>query len=140
MPLSCFDAKEHPPRSSEVERALGPAASLWKQLLVEMEERYPPTQAVWHHAGKSFGWSLRVKRGERIVLYMTPQQGRFVVGVVLGEKAVDAAERGALPADVRELLRRAPRNAEGRGLRLPVTGRAELDAVCALAAAKMGSA
>jgi hypothetical protein len=139
MALSCFDVKEHPPRSSEVERALGATSSLWKELVTEVEHRYPPIEPVWHHAGKSFGWSLRLKRGERIVLYMTPQQGRFLVGVVLGEQAVDAAERCGLPADVRELLDRAPRNAEGRGLRVPVTGRAELDAVCVLAAAKMGT-
>jgi len=39
-----------------------------------------------HGAGK-FGWSLRLKSKDRILLYMTPQVRRPLLGVVQGDLA-----------------------------------------------------
>jgi hypothetical protein len=80
---------------------------------------------------------LRLKRKERVVVYMTPQAGQFLVGVVLGEKAVDQARQHALPDAVIALIDGAPRYAEGRGVRLVVGAADALATARQLVAIKM---
>jgi len=82
-------------------------------------------------------WSLRLRRTARVSLYLIPQTEHFLVGVVLGEKAVRAAPDSDLSAAVLELIDKAPRYAEGRGFRLPVATRDDLAAAERLAGLKM---
>ncbi len=86
----------------------------------------------WNHSGAKFGWSLRLKQKERVILYLTPQHGAFLVGLVLGERAAQSAEAAALPPLALAALTSAPKYAEGRGIRLAVTSPATLAAVQAL--------
>jgi hypothetical protein len=72
-----------------------------------------------------------------VILYLTPQRGAFLVGLVLGERAAQSAEAGSLPPLALAALRGAPKYAEGRGIRLSVTSRATLEAVRALIAFKL---
>jgi Protein of unknown function (DUF3788) len=135
--LSSFDDKSRPPAAAEVETVLGEAGELWKGLVAHVVEKFAPTSEVWSFAGPKYGWSLRLRRRDRIVLYMTPQIGHFLVGVVLGERAVEAAQNADLPESVRALIDSAPRYAEGRGIRFTVTTPAELAAAKKLAAIKL---
>jgi hypothetical protein len=137
MALSILEDKDRPPASSDVARALGKSARLWTRLVDHIGERYPPITPLWHHGGVKFGWSLRLKRGERILLYLTPQRGYFMVGVVLGDQAVQALEKQTLPATIRAAIAGARRFAEGTGVRLTVTTTEDLRAVEDIAAAKM---
>jgi hypothetical protein len=83
------------------------------------------------------GWSLRLKRGKQVVLYMTPQTGAFLAGIVLGEKAVRTAHESDVTRAVLTIIDRAPRYAEGRGIRIRVATRSDLRVVQQLAALKM---
>jgi hypothetical protein len=69
---------------------------------------------------------------ERVILYLTPQRGTFLVGLVLGERAAQSAEAASLPSLALAALTAAPKYAEGRGIRLSVTTDAQLEAVQAL--------
>jgi hypothetical protein len=128
MALSAFEDKAKKPGATDLERVLGPSAALWKQLVDDIGRSHPPIAEVWNFAGAKFGWSLRLKRKDRVVLYMTPQSGYFLVGIVLGEKAANAAHGGGLPAAVVGLIDSVPRYAEGRGIRLPVVSSEDLHA------------
>jgi len=139
MALSAFDDRTHCPGRADLEGALGRAAGLWDQLVSHVADRYAPITELWQFTGAKYGWSLRLRRQERTVLYLTPQHGVFLVGLALGEKAVCVALEGNLPADVRAVIDQAPRYAEGRGIRLPVAKTRALRAVKILAAAKMSS-
>jgi len=129
LPPSAFEERSHRPEPAEVELALGTAAPLWTQLVAHVADRYPPIHELWHFAGDAAGWSLRLKRGERIVLFLTPQKDQFLVGVVLGD-------RGLVPADVLALLETA-KAPWGNGVRLRVSTPRDVRAARALAAAKM---
>jgi hypothetical protein len=72
-----------------------------------------------------------------VVLYMTPQVGQFLVRVVLGENAVAAAREASLPEAVLAIIDGAPRYAEGRGIRVPVTSEDDLAPVRQLVAIKL---
>jgi len=135
--LSAFDDKSRPPGPGDLAAALGPALRPWDDLIVHVEAAYPPITQLWNFAGAKYGWSLRLKCKERVVLYMTPQAGVFQLGLVLGEKAAQAAHEMDLPDSVQPLIDAAPRYAEGRGIRLPVATGDDLAAVRTLAVLKM---
>ncbi len=139
MALSAFDDKSRPPKPGELEAVLGDSAGLWDELVAHVEGAYPPVTQLWNFSGAKYGWSLRLKRRERIVLYMTPQPGGFLLGVVLGEKAAKAAHDSGLPKSVLILIDGAPRYAEGRGIRLVVSSAGDLAAARTLAALKMAT-
>lgn len=137
MALSAFDEEAHRPEPSELEAVLRGSTELWEKLIAHVAASYPPIAEVWNFGGAKYGWSLRLKREDRIVLYLTPQPGSFLVGVVLGEKAAKAAHEAALSERVLALIDGAPRYAEGRGIRLVVITQEDLDAAQVLAALKM---
>ena len=136
MALSAFDDPALPPDPPGVRRCLGDAAPLWADLVAHVAATCPPIEEAWSFSGAKFGWSLRLKRGERILLYLTPQEGRFFAGLVLGEKAVAAGAEKGLPPAVLELLDAAPRYAEGRGIRLTIAPGDDLATVRHLVALK----
>jgi hypothetical protein len=139
MALSSFDDKSHPPKPAELKKVLGKSAGLWDELVSHVTGSHPPITEQWNFSGAKYGWSLRLKRKDRIVLYLTPQAGVFLAGIVLGEKAAKAAHESGLPDSTLTLIDSAPRYAEGRGIRLAVATRRDLLAVKQLAALKMAA-
>lgn len=137
MALSAFEDPAQPPSADELRQTLGSAAELWGALLQHAHLSCGSLFELWNHSGAKFGWSLRLRQKERVILYLTPQRGAFLVGLVLGERAAQSAEAGSLPPLALAALRGAPKYAEGRGIRLSVTSRATLEAVRALIAFKL---
>ncbi|MFI5142583.1 MAG: DUF3788 family protein [Thermoanaerobaculales bacterium] len=137
MALSAFADKSHPPGVDELIAALGGSAALWEELISHAVASYAPITETWNFAGAKFGWSLRLKRKDRIVLYLIPQVGQFLLGVVLGDGAANAARSAGLPESVVALVDAAPRYAEGRGIRMPIATRDDLVAAQTLTALKM---
>ncbi len=137
MALSAFADRTRPPEPADLGRVLGAAAGAWQELAVHVRASYPPIDELWSFSGPKYGWSMRLRRKERVVLYMTPQDGGFLVGLVLGEKAAAAARQAGVPDPVMALIDGAPRYAEGRGIRVAVTSPVDLAAVQQLAALKM---
>jgi Protein of unknown function (DUF3788) len=137
MALGAFYDSSTPPSPAALRKALGRSARLWDQLVSGVAEAHYPITEQWNFGGAKFGWSLRLRRKDRTVLYLIPQEKGFLAGVVLGEKAVTAAHASGLPPLILTLLDATPRYAEGRGLRLPVATRRDVDSVLGLVAAKM---
>lgn len=137
MALSAFDDKTHRPEPSDLQATLGKSSRAWATLVAEVTKVHAPVDEVWNFAGAKFGWSLRLKRKDRILLYLIPQAGQFLVGVVLGEKAVKAARASDLPAEVLALIEAARPYAEGRGIRFPAKGKSDVDAALRLVALKV---
>lgn len=135
--LSAFGDKGSPPTTDELHRTLAAAAPVWRDLVARVSETCPKVSEQWNFGGAKFGWSMRLRSKDRIVLYLIPQAGQVLVGIVLGPRAVAAAAGADLPAAVCAALAAAPRYAEGTGLRLPVASPEELPAVFALVALKM---
>ena len=135
--LSVFGDPASPPTAAELHRVLGPARRAWERLAQHVGQTYGPVVEQWSFAGAKFGWSLRLRKTDRVILYLIPQAGQFLVGIVLGGKAVAAAQSSGLPAPVLAAIAAAPRYAEGTGLRLPIAGEGDLAPVETLTALKM---
>ncbi len=139
MALSAFDDKSHEPRASELQAALGRAGARWEELVTYIASEYAPLTTKWGFAGLKWGWSLRLTQKNRTALYMTPQERRFLVGFALGEKAVRAAHAIPLDESVLALIDEAPRYAEGRGVRIEVRTKKDIETVKRLAVVKMAN-
>ena len=139
MALSAFDDKSQEPQTNELEETLGRTKTHWNNLTAHIAAEFAPCGMTWGFAGAKWGWSLRLKQKKRTVLYMTPCRKHFLVGFALGEKAVKAAREGGLPASVMKTIEEAPKYAEGRGVRLEIRNKKDLEAVKELAAIKMAN-
>ena len=139
MALSAFDDRSREPGAEELRRALGRSSARWDELIGHLAIEQAPLHSAWTFAGVKWGWSLRLKRRKRTILYMTPREGHFLAGFALGEKAVAAAHQAGLPEALLRAIDGAPKYAEGRGVRLEVRSQSDLDEVKQLAAIKMAS-
>ena len=137
MALSVFVDEGHRPGPRDLESVLGKAAGPWNRLISRIGHNHPPIVELWHFGGSKYGWSLRLKRRDRIVLYMIPQRRQFLVGLVLGDKAVRAVTKQDLPPAILAAVADAPRYGEGTGVRFPVATTWDVRAVENMAAAKM---
>lgn len=139
MALSIFDDKTRKPKPAELWEALGRSSAAWQALTEWLAEQYDPLTEDWNFAGRQWGWSLRLKRIKRTVLYLTPGDKRFRVGLVLGDKAVAVALKTKLPAEIVKQIKTARKYAEGRGIRLDIRFKKDLAPVKLLAEAKMAN-
>jgi len=134
--LSAFPDKAHAPTEEDLRGTLGAAFSAWSKLLTEVSSRIPAIRPLWGFTSKSTGWGLRLRHKERVILYMTPCQGYFLVSFVLGEKAVTRAQAAKLPKVIQSAIESAPRYAEGRGFRIPIKKVAHVAPLAVLAQIK----
>src|SRR4051794_36143651 len=88
---NAFIGKPAPPSSSELSAALGKSHALWERLIGELKSNRLIDDQEWHSYSKKAGWSLKFKRGDRVILYMAPLDGSFRASFALGEKALQAA-------------------------------------------------
>jgi hypothetical protein len=139
MALSAFDDKSRTPRAAELKRTLGRTSGLWDKLKDHLESEYQPLFEKWTFAGQKWGWSLQLKQKKRTILYMTPRKKFFSVGFVLGERAVKAAQGSDLPDTVLAIIESARKYVEGRGVRIEVKTKKDLDNTKKLAAIKMAN-
>jgi hypothetical protein len=136
MALSVFDDKQNPPGDQGLKEVLGPTADLWISLKESIQSAHGPLAEEWNYSGKAYGWGFRLKQKKRALIYMTPCEGYFLASFALGEKACAAARDASLPASLLDLIEAAPRYAEGRGVRIPVRNREDLESIRKLASIK----
>lgn len=137
---NAFAGKADEPTHSEVAEVLGAKVKLWDELIKWMREKEGVPDQEWKGVGaKKYGWSLRLKKKGRNIVYLSPGKGCFMASFVLSDKAVDEAKRAHLSKSVQDALGAAPRYPEGNGLRLRVTRASDLVAVRKIAGIKIGS-
>ena len=137
MALSAFDDRASPPNPRDLQAMLGRSATLWKRMTEDLQKTYGPLAEEWSYSGAAYGWSMRLKKGKRAIVYMTPCRAHFLASFALGEKACRTAHESALPHPILEAIDGARKYAEGRGVRIAVRNRNDLEAVEMLAAIKM---
>jgi hypothetical protein len=136
MPLSSLTDKSHEPTDDAVRGVLGNAYEIWNHLIDLIEERIGPVSRAWGYTSKTTGWGLRLKQKDRIIVYMAPQTGRFLVSFALGEKAMAEAKGAKLSSALLTAIDTAPRYAEGRGVRVEVLRKSQVRDLAALAKIK----
>src|SRR3954465_14158933 len=71
---NAFIGKAKKPTDSELEAALGVSKALWDQLIAKLKQQFG-LKGEWNSYSAKAGWSLRMKDGERNIVYLTPGKG-----------------------------------------------------------------
>lgn len=133
--VGAFHDPSMPPTDRELAAALGAADSLWRRLTHEVRVSCGALVDQWSFS-KAFGWTLRLKQPARVLVYLTPSPSHFLASFALGEKACAAIAEAGVPAAILAMIDAAPKHAEGRGVRIPVRTKADLEAVLKIARIK----
>jgi hypothetical protein len=139
MPENAFINKPGPPSEAELAAALGLAKAPWDRLLGDLARELDVNVHEWKCHSPKWGWSLRVKRKARTIVWLSPSEGCFTVLFILGDKAVRAARHGKLPQRIVEALDAAPKYPEGTGVRLRVRNARMVGTLKKLAAIKLAN-
>ena len=130
---NAFAGQAKRPTESEVAAALGTSKALWDALIGDLSTEHKLARE-WNSSSKKLGWSLRLKRSERNIVYLAPGRGGFRASFALGDKAVQAARRAGLPPKFVKLIDEAKRYAEGTAVRIDVHGPEDVGVVKKLTA------
>ena len=110
---------------------------MWKHLVADLQRELKLDAAEWHSASVKLGWSLRLQRKKRNIVYLGPRQGGFLASFALGDKAIAAAKNNALPADVLKRIAESERYPEGTAVRIEVKKPEDMEIVKNLARIKV---
>ena len=134
---NAFLGKTTRPSESDLEKALGRAMPLWDQLVAQLASEHDVATREWKSYSAKNGWSLRLMRGKRTIVWLAPYAGCFQVAFIFGERAVTAIRQAAVPARVLRMLDKAPKYPEGTGLRFEIKTAKDIAVVKKLAAIKL---
>jgi hypothetical protein len=139
MALSALVDPKHAPARRDLAATLGPALATWEELEQHVRHDFGPVTQQWHHGGEKYGWSMRLRDKKRVLVYLIPCQGHFLVGLVFGDRALEVIRRSDLPHAIVAMIEAAKPYAEGRGVRLEIRGPRDLASVKKLVAIKVES-
>ena len=134
---NAFAGKNEAPKETELASMLGRTYGIWKDLLTELRRALQLDGQEWKTHSTKAGWSLRLLRRKRIILYLAPGRGCFSAALILGDKAIAAAKNGTHDARVQKLIATAKRYQEGSAIRIEVRGADDVEAVKVLANIKI---
>lgn len=137
MLVNAFTGRKAPPTEAELGAALGAARNTWEQFLDCLAQEFGAGDSEWKSYSPKAGWSLRVRRRKRTIVWLVPGHGCFEVLFILGDRAMPAARAAKLPKAIASALEHAPRYPEGTGLRFTVQTPRNLRALKQLAAIKV---
>jgi len=122
MPVetSVFMNKTEIPDESSLLEALSETYLLWIEIRNYVLGKYSKALEDWNYPGPKYGWSFRIKDKKRVLVYMLPRQGYFMIALVFGEKATKAALQSSISIDLKTSIESAKVYAEGRGFRIEV--------------------
>lgn len=138
-PENPFAGKPKAPTRAELGAVLGKTAPLWERAHDELRAELGLEGEEWNAFSKNSGWTLRMKRADRNIVYLVPRRGFFLASFALGAGAVKAAKASGLPSEALAILDSARRYAEGTAVAIPVRRVRDLDVVKKVAAAKLAN-
>ena len=136
---NAFEGKLEKPTPAELSAALGACSKIWNQFVDWFANDQGVSIQEWNSYSPKAGWSLRLKLKKRNIVYLAPCNQCFRVAFILGNRAVKAALQSDLPKSVLDVIKDAPRYAEGTGVRLIVKRPSDLPAIRKLALIKIAS-
>jgi hypothetical protein len=136
IPTNAFIGKPKKPTEPELAAELGSSKALWDELVDDLAKEHKLARE-WNCYLKKAGWSLRLQRGDRNIVYLSPFHGCFRASFALGDKAVHAARESGLPQRAIKIINEAKRYAEGTAVRIDVNSPEDLFIVRKLAVIKL---
>jgi hypothetical protein len=127
------------PTEADLAATLGGASESMSAIRGAMAAAHAPLAVVWKPSKSEFGRFCRLRRKDRTLVYLTPEKGRILAAVVLGEKALAAALASDVPKAIKTSIAEARPYADGRGIRLPASTQRDVQVVADLVALKLAA-
>jgi hypothetical protein len=137
MQENAFVNQLHAPSDDELTAALGSTRVLWDRLIVELATEHGVDSREWKSYSPKYGWSLRLIRKKRNILYLSPCSGAFRAMLIFGDRAMQAVAGAKWPRKVIKIIEEAPHYPEGTGIRIDVTRPADVEIVKKLSVIKL---
>lgn len=134
---NAFIGRTEAPTDDDLQTALGPAKKVWDALIADLAAQHEITIHQWKSYSAKSGWSLRLLRKKRTIVWFSPCAGYLQVMFILGDKALQAARESGLSASALQTLDQAPKYPEGTGVRLVIKGSKDIATVKKLVIAKL---
>ncbi|MDT8067326.1 MAG: DUF3788 family protein [Terriglobia bacterium] len=138
MATNAFIGHPKQPSESELATKLGKKKLLWDEVLAELE-RLGVSDLEWTSYSLKSGWSLKVIRKKRVIVYLSPMHGGFRASFALGDRAVAAAKASKLPPKILKLVSKGTKYPEGTAVRVAVGSRSDVATVAKLATIKLAN-
>jgi len=126
---NAFAGRAKRPTELQLASVLGPTDALWHGLITELRRDLALDAEEWNSSSVKGGWSLRLQRKKRNIVYLAPRRGWFLASFVLGDEAIAAARKSKLPPRVLKIIDPAKRYPEGRAVRIEVHDAQDADVV-----------
>jgi len=139
LPANAFIGRPKRPTDTELSAALGPAKTVWDQLLASLAQESAANVLEWNSYSPKAGWSLRVKCKKRTIAWLAPCVGSFRVAFIFGDKAMQAARQNKWPKSFIKVINEAPKYPEGTGVRLQVKSSKDIGMLKQIAAIKLAN-
>jgi hypothetical protein len=137
MSANVFIDKLAKPDDQALVRALGTTYPLWAEIEKHVATEHSESTEEWKYYGPKSGWTLKTLRKKRNLFFFTPYQGYFLIAFVFGDRAVAEILKSDLPKAMIEEVTNAKKYAEGRGLRVEVKTRRDVESVKKLISIKV---
>lgn len=139
MSMNAFAGSTKKPTDAELTAALGPSRPVWDHLLADLAEQHGVTGHEWKSYSPKAGWSLRVTRKGRTVVWLGPGHHAFTVAFIIGDRAMRVVRESGWPQRIRAAIENAPKYPEGTGIRLQVKSSRDIAALMKLATIKLAN-
>ncbi|MGE5395090.1 MAG: DUF3788 family protein [Candidatus Saccharibacteria bacterium] len=123
MDISVFSNRKEIPTENNLQELIGDSFGLWEKIRYYVHMKYPGAVDQWVNPGEKYGWHLRIKDKKRTIVYLLPTENYFKVALVYGQKATDVVMQSHVSDPIKSQLASAKVYAEGRGIKIDVTGK-----------------
>ena len=137
MSANVFIDKLAKPDDQALVSALGKTYPLWAEIEKHIATTLGESVEEWKYYGLKSGWTMKTLYKKRNLFFFTACKGYFRIAFVFGDRAVAEILKSDLPKALIEEVTNAKKNAEGRGLRVDVKTRRDVESVKKLIAIKV---
>ena len=129
MEEKIFTEKLKQPTEDDLKNILGTRYKFWIDLIKFIEFNFGAPVTEWKFYGKKSSWVQKLFLKKRNLLFFIPYDKFFRIGMVFGDKAVAEIVKSDLPKEIIEEIQNTKKYAEGRGLRIDVKDKTNLEIV-----------
>jgi hypothetical protein len=137
MSANVFIDKLAKPNDQALVRALGKTYPLWAEIEKHIATTLGESIEEWKYYGMKSGWTMKTLYKKRNLFFFTACKGYFRIAFVFGDRAVAEIVTSDLPKAMIEEITNAKKYAEGRGIRIDVKTRRDVESVKKLIAFKV---
>jgi len=104
----------------------GSKLSSWQELIDLIRDKYPVQEDIKYMYRQKYGWALRFRIKEKLLVALYPVKNGFTVQIILNPDAIKRAQKMKLGKNIQQTIEHAEPYPEGRWLFIPVKSKKDI--------------